>query len=136
MSIYRGVSPDSDTVILVTGIGSENPEPTREQMRVDLALAMGWTKGSVGWFSPKSDGLMRVAQDEPPDPFTDGNDNRALVAWLADKREYRDRFHHILENDLLTERDGTWGYPVSLFYLTAPYKTIAEDVWRAIKEKQ
>lgn len=50
----------------------------RNQMREDLARAMGWVLVNWSWV-----GNNRECQAAPPDPFTNAADNRALVAWLA-----------------------------------------------------
>lgn len=110
-------------------------EPTRAEKCAALAKAMGWRQGEASgvWFTPANAAELCV-YDNPPNPYESAEASRELVAWMADKREYRDKFQYELENDLLTERDGTWGYPVSLFYLTAPLPVIAEAAWRAIQE--
>lgn len=53
------------------------PEKQNE-IRAELARRMGWTACSGGWIAPDD----RILPD-PPDPFTNAADNRALVAWLA-----------------------------------------------------
>lgn len=44
----------------------------------ELARRMGWTTCSGGWIA-RDDRILPDA----PDPFTNAEDNRALVAWLA-----------------------------------------------------
>ncbi len=53
-------------------------EQERLAIRAELARRMGWTACSGGWIAPDD----RILPD-PPDPFTNAADNRALVAFLA-----------------------------------------------------
>lgn len=55
----------------------------RLAIRTELAKAMGWRITTLpgwqmAWLSPDE-----ATQDEPPNPFTDAADNRALIGFIA-----------------------------------------------------
>ena len=113
-------------------------EPTREQMRADLARAMGWKEGSVVWFSPDNGNAICV-EDEPPDPFTSAVDKDALVKWICKDIE-------TLRQKFIAELCGMVGLKQNwqldrydeydlMILLTAPLETVAFAAWRAIQEK-
>ena len=55
------------------------------QYQIKLAEAMGWTETKYHrWLSPARE--MRC--DFPPDPFTDANDDYAVLEWMRDKPRY------------------------------------------------
>lgn len=136
MSIYHGITPDSDSVILVTGFTAT--ETTREQMRDDLARAMGWTRDNGLWGHPLSEWKYAF----PPDPFESAADSRALVAWLALPENWRiwNQFFDKLKH--LVDIESTWidGYTGPVYsssdvkaIMTAPLPVIAEAAWGAIQ---
>ena len=48
--------------------------------RIKLAEAMGWTNShQYRWDGPRDDGEYR---NDPPDPFTDANDDYAVLEWM------------------------------------------------------
>lgn len=141
MSIYHGITPDSDSVILVTGFAAT--ETTREQMREELARAMGWTLCHHGYgISPDAEVVPQPRQ--LPNPFTSAADSRALVAWLALPENWRiwNQFFDKLKH--LVDIESTWidGYTGPVYsssdvkaIMTAPLPVIAEAAWQAIQEK-
>ena len=52
------------------------------EKRIKLAEAMGWTRSHTNWWNPPgritSDGVSRPL----PDPFTDANDDHAVLQWF------------------------------------------------------
>lgn len=52
--------------------------------RIKLAEAMGWRQTLAGWVAP--DGSHKRASIDrpypPPDPFTDANDDYAVLEWM------------------------------------------------------
>lgn len=129
MSIYHGITPDSDSVILVTGFAAT--ETTREQMREELARAMGWTLCHHGYgISPDAEVVPQPRQ--LPNPFTSAADSRALVAWLAADNERWSEFRQ----ELVSIWVSVNGDDLLRFTLTAPLPVIADAAWQVIQEKQ
>lgn len=131
MSIYHGITPDSDSVILVTGFAAT--ETTREQMREELARAIGWTQGKASgvWFSPPDSPELCV-YNVPPNPYDSTEDSRALVAWLAADNERWSEFRQ----ELVSIWVSVNGDDLLRFTLTAPLPVIADAAWQVIQEKQ
>lgn len=128
MSIYHGITPDSDSVILVTGFAAT--ETTREQMCDDLARAMGWIRDNGLWCDPLSEWKYAF----PPDPFKSAADSRTLVAWLtADAAQNCFRRRRFIE--ILTGEIRSFYFGDILDAMTAPLPVIAEAAWRAIQPK-
>jgi len=64
--------------------------------RIKLAEAMGWKKAcyaghGVCWKSPHGE-VYRLAPDSLPDPFTDANDDYAVLEWMRNP-EGDGKFH-------------------------------------------
>ena len=92
--------------------------------RIKLAEAMGWkrnghdfgdntwTKDNVVAFAP---GSRRDHYDEIPDPFTDANDDYAVLEWMRDP-EGDGKFHynwsHFCE---ILEEDMTYNHTIGDF---------------------
>ena len=55
-----------------------------DKIRAKLAEAMGWERTKYDrWLSPSRE--MRC--DDPPDPFTDANDDYAVLEWFRAKEK-------------------------------------------------
>ena len=76
-------------------------EQERLQIRAELAQMMGWQHlakchlhdDADCWKPPEDDTANWLHWTEPPDPFINAADNRALVEWLAANDEACDRFN-------------------------------------------
>ncbi len=124
----------------------------RNQMREDLARAMGWVLVNWSWV-----GNNRECQAAPPDPFTNAADNRALVEWLADQPctdDYQDhecyedglcfpfgRFIEELSDHLPEGCLSFTGYKFEASLrglcklMTLDFAVIAEAAWQAIQSE-
>ena len=56
--------------------------------RIKLAEAMGWTTRDEGnlWADPDPSNLS--LRDAPPDPFTDANDDYAVLEWMREQKKW------------------------------------------------
>lgn len=128
--------------------------PTRAQMREDLARALGCQLENIAadvseplWVvraKPNHlqlDALSSAVSGENcyfalPDPFTSAEDNRALVAWLAEDDARWAAFYAWFVVDGLGLHPGS-DDPVAVVrdVMTAPLPVIAEAAWQAIQEQ-
>lgn len=102
----------------------------------ELARRMGWTTCPGGWIAPDD----RILPDQP-DPFTCPEDNRALVAWLANDNDQWQSFRNNLDS---LNRDKYWmmddekqrSLPYRAYLeqaaMTAPLETITLAAARAL----
>ena len=110
----------------------------REQNdRIKLAEAMGWTHLAkrVGWWMPP--GVPESTQcwsgaDELPDPFTDANDDYAVLEWMRTQYLWQDiksEFYSLREHtESVKWLSGryTWNYQIG-DYARAALKVIDNE---------
>ena len=72
--------------------------------RIKLAEAMGWMTTAAGQWFYGPDHLSGY-QDNPPDPFTDANDDYAVLRWFAEQEDSQQRegFLEIIYDIRLTD---------------------------------
>ena len=121
-------------------------KPTREQMCVDLARAMGYAairiagvpSGFVAWIAPDGNrqfgGYIYESPEQAfvecaPDYFTNHAACHELVVWLATQQR------HIQQRFVFAVRDETTDVDLcyELRILTAEPAIIAEAAWQAIQ---
>ena len=61
--------------------------------RIKLAEVMGWKSHGAGYWSKPGCGLPLHSRDAkllmgPPDPFTDANDDYAVLEWMRNNGKY------------------------------------------------
>ena len=84
---------------------------TDQENRIKLAEAMGWDReghdfGSDTWIKGKAlaNTLCLVTENELPDPFTDANDDYAVLCHFREGKDWREfRAYLVIEP---TECDG------------------------------
>lgn len=127
-------------------------EPTREQMRADLARAMGITEeqwqhkckaenhsNDEGFWCYDCCIAIEESPKVAPDPFTSAADKDALVEWICKNIE-------TLRQKFIAELCGMIGLKQNwqldrydeydlMILLTAPLETVALAAWRAIQPK-
>ena len=63
-----------------------------EKARIGLAEAMGWTramshgKPQNGWCPPNLEYKIWLTAEELPNPFTDANDDYAVLEWMRKQK--------------------------------------------------
>lgn len=117
-------------------------EQRQIEIRADLARAMGWDfiqksgewafPGEGEWYMP--DG--KFYGDEPPDPFTDASDSRALVAWLAASnkaQQFHDALYYLLLKDESSDLYAATPHKlVRVKMMASPLSVIAEAAAKAM----
>ena len=53
---------------------------TDQEKRIKLAEAMGWTSWNARWLTPDHKTITDL-----PDPFTDANDDYAVLEWMREQ---------------------------------------------------
>ena len=110
---------------------------SNEQARIRLAEARGWVPTSIctspsgvrdvtRWRSPS--GKPNQTIKDLPDPFTDANDDYAVLEWMREShlwQEFKATLHGLRCNEKAEWRSGmyTWSYEVG-DYARAALKVI------------
>jgi len=80
-------------------------KPMTDQDRIRLAEAMGWVRIDEGGLWENSKGFGRELEQNLPDPFTDANDDYAVLEWMRNQKNNAGYWG-------LLEGVGRWQYQI------------------------